>query len=331
MLRLPLRYPRLCWLAPDTLCTRPCASDPTEREQTACYTWPLRVLDVAVNSIQHSSIYNSPSALEVLCQTVNLIRQQRFTRDACLQPRPGLQASNVRRDCEYAWECVQQECQKLLVDLLHASATAASNGRSDASAGAPTLQCVTCCPSIYTLQHATQLVCLKTWSQATASCQPGRLLNAWVLGLTHASHQCCSTLPSTRVRCWCSSAVQRLSAGVSWLASVEDGHSKRAREPAQLTFSFDMQTQGAVQQQEQAALTVVTLDAATLLREALGGHPGGPYLTAAIYRPTVQVSSSSALGALQSWVCSTHTLLHRLCCILALFACVPLYCSIKGA
>ena len=103
----------------------------------------------------------------------------------------------------------------------------------------------------------------------------------------------------------CTAAVKRLSAGVSWLASVEDGHSKRAREPAQLTFSFDMQSQGAVQQQEQAALTVGTLDAATLLREALGGHPGGPYLTAALYRPTVQVSCAGCAPKL-GLLCS-HT------------------------
>ncbi len=104
--------------------------------------------------------------------------------------------------------------------------------------------------------------------------------------------------PSALLVQQCTAAVQRSSAGVSWLASVEDGHSKRAREPAQLTFSFDMQTQGVVQQQEQATLTVVTLDAATLLREALGGHPGGPYLTAALYRPTVQVSCSRCAALL---------------------------------
>ena len=112
---------------------------------------------------------------------------------------------------------------------------------------------------------------------------------------------------------------------------MEDGHSKRTREPAQLTFSFDMQTQGAVHQQEQAALTVVTLDAATLLREALGGHPGGPYLTAALYRPTVQVSCSVAPGVLQSWVCSAHTLLNKLCCFLALFAYGHLNCLFRRA
>ena len=159
MLRPQLRYTRLCWLELDSLCKRP-----PKWEREACYIWPLHVLMWLSTAFSKAQFTSSLSPLEVLCQTGILDSQQCFTRNTFLQPRPGIQASNVRRDCEYAWECVQQECQKLLVDLLHASATAASNGRSDASAGAPILQCLTCCPSTGIMQHETQFLCPKIWS-----------------------------------------------------------------------------------------------------------------------------------------------------------------------
>ena len=172
---------------PDCVGKTACASDLTYYEQQAtsglctCSMW----LSTATgNSAKFESQFTFFTG-SALSDSQN--KQQRLTRGTFLQPRPGFQASNVRRDCEYAWECVQQECQKLLVDLLHASATAASNGRSDTSAGAPNLQCLTCCPSTCTLQHATKVLCLKIWSHATATCQPARLLNAWVLGFTQAT------------------------------------------------------------------------------------------------------------------------------------------------
>lgn len=41
---------------------------------------------------------------------------------------PGSQAAYVRKETQYAWDCIQKECQKVLTMLLQGQATGASAG-----------------------------------------------------------------------------------------------------------------------------------------------------------------------------------------------------------
>ncbi|KAK9815816.1 hypothetical protein WJX72_010122 [[Myrmecia] bisecta] len=127
---------------------------------------------------------------------------------------PLVSPAYVRKECEYAWECMQKECQKLLAELLHA----------------PNLQ----------------------------------------PGAAHANGN---------------------QNGAGWLQSMAE-QGKRARDPGQLTFSFDVQVQGmnatTLLQREKSVAQLEVQDHATLLNGALGGNPGGAYLTAVLYRPVVQ-------------------------------------------